>query len=242
MLYFTFLPPLLAIALSPTTFLMYSWATAVEDLKDNAAVLSVLRSQREQGFRDQLKTLSRLCDCFELLTVNERRAKLTAWETLQEGSPDTLLNLLTVFDLADADKGGSISRDEVASIAHNLGYEMSDTDLESFMEVATGQHDIGGEHTAREEDAIQFREFASAVLSLSGTPSADEVDERSNRLFGFFDIDRSGVVEIDEMASRLEGMGFDTAGTEQLFVDITGMPQNTISSDEFAAYIRKIGL
>ena len=127
---------------------MYSWSTAVEALKDNDAVLSVLRSQREQAFRAQLKTLSRLCDCFEMVTGAGRTSMLPAWEQLQEGSPDTLLNLLAVFDLADVDRGGTISREEVASIAHNLGYELSDADVTAFLEVARGQR-TSDEHTGK---------------------------------------------------------------------------------------------
>jgi len=251
-LYAALLPPVLTIALSPTTFLMYSWATSVEALKDKSALLNVLRSQREQGFRAKLKTLSRLCDCFEMVVqgrcvIEQQVSRPPSWEQLQEGSPDALLNLLTVFDLTDVDLDGSISREECRSIARTLGYVLSDTDVAAFFECAQHQAAAGDDHDQAASGGdhghdLIFREFASAVLSLSGNLSLEEIEGRSKRLFGLFDVDRGGVVTVDEMELRLERMGFDTAGTEQLFVDITGLPQNTISSDEFASYLRRTGL
>merc|ERR1711971_180692 len=108
-------------------------------------------------------------------------------------------------------------------MAHNLGYELTESEISNFFDFAQG-HAAGGE-----SNIILFPNFASAVLSLSGRPTADEIDERSKRLFGFFDADGGGIITVDEMELRLCKMGFDTAGAEQLFVDITGAPQKTIS-------------
>uniref|UniRef100_A0A7S0Q257 EF-hand domain-containing protein n=1 Tax=Coccolithus braarudii TaxID=221442 RepID=A0A7S0Q257_9EUKA len=233
LLYAALLPALLTILLSPTTFLMYSWATAVEQLRDEDALSNVLRAQREQGFRAKLKTLSRLCDCFEAVAGGSCFLGQAPSQTeLQAGNPDVLLNLLTVFDMADIDQEGSISRDELASIAHNLGYELTEAAVSDFFACTLKGQTAGN---------ILFRDFASAVLSLSGNPSPTEVEGRSARLFGFFDVDRGGAITVDEMALRLARMGLDTAGTEQLFVDITGLPQNTVSCAEFGAYLRRIG-
>ena len=66
-----------------------------------------------------------------------------------------------------------------------------------------------------------------------------EVTARAARLFGFFDVDGHGVLDTAGMTQRLQQIGkeIDTAGTEQLFVDITGMPQGTVSRDEFTSYL-----
>jgi len=241
-LYAAFLPSLLTIGLAPTTFLMYSWATAVEELKDRDALFSVLRSQREQGFRAKLRTLSRLCDCFELVSDTEGRCFLDmqpppSWGQLDPNMAGTpMLNLLTVFDLADADQDGSISREECVLLAHNLGYDLNDRSISSFFQFAQGPA-VG----SCERNQLVFYDFARAVLSLSGSPAPDEMDERSARLFGYFDVDGGGTITVDEMELRLSKLGLDKAGTEKLFVDITGAPQKTISTYEFTAYLRKTG-
>mmetsp|Transcript_51961 Transcript_51961/g.103411 ORF Transcript_51961/g.103411 Transcript_51961/m.103411 type:complete len:168 (-) Transcript_51961:364-867(-) len=154
-------------------------------------------------------------------------------ESLREKDLDVRLNLLSVFELTDTDGSGSISREECVAMAQNLGYTLTDAGVSAFIEFARGHS------TAHNEDKILFRDFASAVLSLSG--SSLDIEERSQRLFGYFDVDGGGSITVDEMEQRLGFMGLDTAGTEQLFVDITGRPQKTVSTSEFTSYLRKTG-
>ena len=65
---------------------------------------------------------------------------------------------------------------------------------------------------------------------------------RAARLFGFFDASGHGHIGLEDMARRLESLGFDAAGTEQLFVDITGFPKRAISRAEFDRYLADEGL
>ena len=50
-------PAAVAIALSPSTFLAYNWATAVEQLKDQKAMRYVLQTQRERAFQARLERM-----------------------------------------------------------------------------------------------------------------------------------------------------------------------------------------
>ena len=181
-----------------------------------------------------------------------------------EGNPDALLNLLRVFDVADGNDDGIISRDELASVAANLGYDLSEAAIDAFSAQAIGTSTSASPTAAagataeaflsnirtatmarahKSAEGIAFDEFVTLVLSLERreprTAARAAVTARAARLFGFFDVDGHGVLDTAGMTQRLQQIGkeIDTAGTEQLFVDITGMPQGTVSRDEFTSYL-----
>jgi len=232
-------PAAIAIALSPTTFLAYNIATAVEALKDPDALRRVLRRQRERAFQAKLTTLARMCDVFDRasngeLSVGSVEQRRSLRDMLEDGTPSAIYNLQTVFDFADQDGGGTLCRAEVAALARNLGYDLDDGSLDTIFE----QMACGPMGCALD---VQFGDFASGVMALETCPPCSKAQRarRGARLFGFFDVCGRGHIAIDDMTRRLERLGFDTAGTEQLFVDITGFPKSTISDAEFACYLEE---
>lgn len=227
-------PASAAIALSPPTFLAYNWATAVEEYTDERALRGVLTTQRERAFLTTLRTLSRLCDCFEQCADGgcfvegrggERR--LPVKRLLDSRDPSRVRALLAVFDFSDLNSCGTICRSELETLAHVLGYELDDTVVSNFFEQVCG--------SPRD---MAFGDFASAVLS---GPTADQpqLARHASRLFGFFDGRDTGAITITHMNLRLERLGLDTAGTEQLFVDITGLPKRTVTRREFTKYLER---
>ena len=113
--------------LAPPTFMMYNFATSVESYKDLAALRKVLSEQRKAEFKSKIRTLFKLCQIFD--TVSGLGAaqcsladKQPSWQHIRvQGNPDALLNLLTVFDIADLDKNGYICKSEVSALASTLG-------------------------------------------------------------------------------------------------------------------------
>ena len=60
------------------------------------------------------------------------------------------------------------------------------------------------------------------LLLAQGT---DSEEATAKRLFSFFDEDDSGAIDKQEMLEKLEMVGFDASGIDQLFVSISGSPQ-----------------
>jgi Ca2+-binding EF-hand superfamily protein len=96
------------------------------------------------------------------------------------------------------------------------------------------------------EQLLDFAAFASVVLNQPRArgeredAAPDEVICRA--VFSFFDRSQNGILTVHEMTTSLERLGFDTAGTEQLFRDVAGAPQDTVSYEQFAWYCTEAGL
>jgi len=205
----------------------------------------VLSQQREAAFRGSMKTLSKVCQVLQfaqeqatVLCGKEGDCQLPRapdyWEwqrIVREGNPEALLNLLTLFDLADEDRSASLSAKEVRGLASSLGFELSEQELEVFLWVfdpdGTGQ--------------IRFEDFSKTIMygGFSGADSAETDKATLQRLFNWFDRDHDGSIDKAEMLEKLQVLGFDGAGVEQLFVNIAGAPQESISEREFAMYLQE---
>ena len=78
---------------------------------------------------------------------------------------------------------------------------------------------------------------------LSSPPSdRPQLSRHAHRLYRFFDGRDSGSISITSMNLRLSRLGLDTAGTEQLFVDITGLPKRAVTRHEFTTYLERADL
>ena len=241
-------PAVLAIALSPVTFLMYNWCTAVEGLKDSDALRKVLASQRQRSFATKICTLATLSECFSVCTqggcfVPETPVAMMPWAALREGAQrdDDMLNLLAVFDMADRNRDGWLSYQELGLIASRLRFELDELSLNSFIDQAKAGSQDASPCSVDGDCLISFPEFATVVLNQQGAPTAVVSEtEVCRRVFGFFDQNSSGTVSVGEMTAALEQMGFDAAGTEQLFYDITGRQRDDVSYDQFAEYFATV--
>jgi len=254
------IPAVMAIALAPATFLVFNWVTAVEGLKDMPALREVLSAQRKTTFDASITTLANLCDCFRVCSADgcfippETDVAIRPWPTLRDefaDNPDPLANLMLVFDEADANSDGWISCTELGRLARILGFELDRSQLQSFYEQAMelqggGAVEAAGADGGDGEQLLDFAAFASVVLNQprargEGEDAApDEVICRA--VFSFFDRSQNGILTVHEMTTSLERLGFDTAGTEQLFRDVAGAPQDTVSYEQFAWYCTEAGL
>jgi len=94
--------------------------------------------------------------------------------------------------------------------------------------------------------SVSYKEFVTAVLlprRPESTAAQAEATIDTRRIFDYFDEDGSGEIDEDEMAAKLEGLGFDTDGVEQLFGEMAGprkgkrAEERVIKHDAFAKYI-----
>ena len=74
------MPAVGAIILAPPTFMMYNFATSVEDYKDLAALRKVMSEQRKTTFKSKIRTLFKLCQIFDTVMGLglQRAASLTS--------------------------------------------------------------------------------------------------------------------------------------------------------------------
>lgn len=77
---------------------------------------------------------------------------------------------------------------------------------------------------ARKSDAESW--MSTAPLGVFRSPNEYDFFSQHvsvwERTFDFFDRDGSGSIEQHEILERLQGMGFDERGVDQLFQDIAG--------------------
>ena len=242
------LPSLVAVALTPYTFINFMWATSVEGKRKQDVADAVLREQREGRFRVTLASLARLCAWIEsaggvaesversaplsspsALTAKRRSAEDVDVEwgrLLASQPPEVLLSVRALFESRDADLSGTIGLDEVGSIVRELGYtHVSSAGLRTLFD----RMDVSG------DGEISFVEFATAVLtpvvgdadggasSLSSSNAASLIPpELYATLYAFFDTDGSDTIDENEMLHKLGALGFDLRGVSKLFDDIAG--------------------
>jgi len=193
-----------------------------------------MSAQRERAFQTTMRTLSRLCDCFERgskgdnFVDGQRGERSSVKQMLDSRDPSRVRALLAVFDYADLNSEGTIGKDEIDSLAQVLGYKLSVAEIDAFFEQACG---------ARLEMA--FSDFTAAVVLSSPSDNQPQLARHAGRLFGFFAAHDTGSISITNMNMQLARLGLDTVGTEQLFMDITGLPKRTVSRNEFTEYLER---
>lgn len=230
------LPSIIAIVLAPNTFLEYNWATGVEALRDDKLVAKVLAQQREERFQTTLRTLVTIANKFnEVATSSEDLPERSYEEVekewshlLETESPDTILELRDVFISHDPDGSGVMDEDEIVKLANELGFKLEGKNLETFI------NHLG----SRKE--FDFKEFATTFMRANNEKMSNLCSEEiGTQLFGFFNTDGNDRISEDEMLAKLRPLGFDAKGIEQLFLDVTGKSQRTISEKEFKNYLEK---
>lgn len=144
-----------------------------------------------------------------------------------QGNPDALLNLLTIFGIVDLDEDGYICPTEAKSLASTLGYRLTDVEVRMLFGLLDGDGD----------GLIEFSDFASTIL-YTGWTTITEPEQTVKRVFSFFDVNGDGFIRDDKMLDRLQVLGLDTDGVEQLFGAIMPLSrQGVISRTEFFNYV-----
>ena len=251
-------PSMMAVLLTPFTFLNYNWASAVEGQRREDVADAVLREQREGRFRVTLSSLASLCTAIEsALTeasgdvaarVPKRTAAEveTAWEhLLATQPPERLLDVRALFEAQDTDASGSIGFDEIESIVVQLGYEPTPAGVQALftrMDV-DGDGEVGFAAFATAVVAPVAPQPATVAATQGATSAANNIlPIEYGKLFDFFDLDGSGTIDEGEMLLKLEGLGFDPRGVTQLFADIAGEQKGVVTRQDFTKYLEETSL
>lgn len=231
------LPSILAVALAPATFLMYNWATAVEQLRDNRIVGQVLAQQREERFVTTLRTLITVINKFKEVAESKEEPRRRTydevereWENLVEKEcPDAILELRAIFQTHDPDGSGQIEKDELLKMSTELGFRFEGAVCDRFLQ------------TLGDKKQIDFKQFATTFMKTNNDEFISEMDppEVADQLFGFYNTDGNDEISEDEMLDKMRPMGFSQEGVHRLFEDVTGKPKDTLSKDDFIGYLRR---
>lgn len=221
------------IRLLGATFLKYNLVTSIENLRSDQALTIVTQEQNSDRFRTTLASMiavSRTLRRFQPPSFPPEPLKVKGdeqaqWEDiLRRVNPDQLWDLKVLFNWMDESGDGEFSEEEVEVLALRLGYPPN----------------IGKaffKHMDKDGDGgISFLEFAAHVLQKDTEPVDVAV---LDSLFVLIDADKGGSIGTDEFCNCLEGLGFDTRGSQALFQEIAGSPLRKINRRDFRAYLEK---
>lgn len=130
------------------------------------------------------------------------------------------------FDMMDTNKRNKINLEELRVGLAKLGHNMPDPDLEILMEAA----DVDG------DGALNYGEFVAVSVHLRKMAN----DEHLHKAFSFFDQNKSGYIEIDELRHALSDE--DDANSEDvinaIMDDVDTDKDGRISYEEFTAMMK----
>ncbi|KAL9234787.1 hypothetical protein vseg_009614 [Gypsophila vaccaria] len=132
------------------------------------------------------------------------------------------------FDMMDVGKTGKINMEQLRVGLHKLGHHIPDADLQILMEAA----DVDG------DGALTYGEFVAVSVHTKKLAN----DEHLHRAFSFFDKNKTGFIEIDELRDALNEDTDVVADTEEvinaIMHDVDTDKDGRISYDEFAVMMK----
>ncbi|GMH00038.1 hypothetical protein Nepgr_001877 [Nepenthes gracilis] len=141
-------------------------------------------------------------------------------------SVEEVAALKEAFQMMDTDRRGKINLEQLRTGLHKLGQHVADADLQILMEAA----DIDGDGT------LEYGEFVAVTIHLKKMAN----DEHLHWAFSFFDKDKSGYIEFDELRDALND-DIDSSSEEvinAIMHDVDTDKDGRISYDEFAAMMK----
>ncbi|CAN1750877.1 Calcium-dependent protein kinase 8 [Linum perenne] len=160
---------------------------------------------------------------FSMINKLKKRALRVIAEHL---SLEEVAGIKEAFDMMDTSKTGKINMDELRVGLHKLGQQITDPDLQILMEAA----DIDGDGT------LNYGEFVAISIHIKKLGN----DEHLHKAFGFFDQNKSGYIEMDELRLALNDE-FETCSEEVLnaiMQDVDTDKDGCISYEEFATMMK----
>ncbi|KAJ8449468.1 hypothetical protein Cgig2_002265 [Carnegiea gigantea] len=143
-------------------------------------------------------------------------------------SVEEVAGIKEAFDMMDAGKKGKIHMEELKAGLHKLGHQIADADLQILMEAA----DVDGDGT------LNYGEFVAVSVHLKKMAN----DEHLHRAFSFFDKNKTGFIEIDELRDALNDDGDAVTNIEEvtnaIMHDVDTDKDGRISYDEFAVMMK----
>jgi len=223
----------------PVTFMAYNWVTSVEKLKDERRLTEVLVRHNIQRLSSTLATLTIFRSRLEDLShgsIPEKQSEQMVedkWRSLlaldAHVKPSTVLDMYTLFKLADDDGRGTIDLQEMLDWIQGFGWQV---DQQSLCQLYAHM-DIDG------NGAVSFKEFAVAILCSGDASLLNMPDTVKEDIFNLFDSDGGGTIDWKEFSGKLGDLGFDMSGAEHVFAQFVSGPTGVISRTSFLAYLDK---
>ncbi|GMH13018.1 hypothetical protein Nepgr_014859 [Nepenthes gracilis] len=141
-------------------------------------------------------------------------------------SVEEVAGIKEAFEMMDTGKKGKINLEELRTGLHKLGQQIADADLQILVEAA----DVDGDGT------LNYGEFVA--LSVHFKKMAN--DEHLHRAFSFFDKDKSGYIEIDELRDALNDDVHSNCEevVNAIMHDVDTDKDGRISYEEFATMMK----
>ncbi|GMH11479.1 hypothetical protein Nepgr_013320 [Nepenthes gracilis] len=160
---------------------------------------------------------------FSLMNKLKKKALRVIAEHL---SVEEVAGIKEAFDMMDTDKRGKINLEILRTGLRKLGQQVADADLQILMEAA----DVDGDGT------LEYGEFVAVTVHLKKMAN----DEHLRRAFSFFDKDKSGYIEFDELRDALND-DIESSSEEvinAIMHDVDTDKDGRISYEEFAAMMK----
>ncbi|KAJ8510328.1 hypothetical protein OPV22_000762 [Ensete ventricosum] len=141
-------------------------------------------------------------------------------------SVEEVADIKDMFEKMDINKNGKITFEELKFGLHKLGHQTPDADVQILMEAA----DVDGTGT------LDYGEFVAVSIHLRKIGN----DEHLHKAFSYFDRNKSGYIEIEELRDSL----VDDLGTNHeevinaIIRDVDTDKDGRISYEEFAAMMK----
>nr|GMD24475.1 calcium-dependent protein kinase 8-like [Ipomoea batatas]GMD24478.1 calcium-dependent protein kinase 8-like [Ipomoea batatas] len=160
---------------------------------------------------------------FSVMNKLKKRALMVIAEFL---SVEEAARIKEAFDTMDADKKGKINIGELRIGLQKLGHQVPDPDLQILLEAA----DVDG------DGSLNYGEFVAVAVHLRRMAN----DEHLHKAFSFFDRNRSGYIEIEELRVALSDE--DDGNNEEVIIavmhDVDTDKDGRISYEEFATMMK----
>ncbi|XP_073146347.1 calcium-dependent protein kinase 8-like [Henckelia pumila] len=160
---------------------------------------------------------------FSMMNKLKRKALRVVAEHL---SVEEVAGIKEAFEMMDSGKKGKIHLEELRVGLQKLGHQITDDDLQILVEAAA----VDGDGT------LSYGEFVAVSVHLKKMAN----DEHLHRAFSFFDRNKSGYIEIEELREALSDDG--DANTEEvvsaIMHDVDTDKDGRISYEEFAAMMK----
>ncbi|GAB4856032.1 Calcium-dependent protein kinase 8 [Ancistrocladus abbreviatus] len=141
-------------------------------------------------------------------------------------SVEEVAGIKETFEAMDRTKRGKINKEELRAGLVILGHQVADADLQILMEAA----DVDGDGT------LNYGEFVAVSVHFKKMAN----DEHLHRAFSFFDRNKSGYIEIDELRDALND-DVDSSIEEvinAIMHDVDTDKDGRISYEEFAVMMK----
>ncbi|KMT14505.1 hypothetical protein BVRB_4g072770 [Beta vulgaris subsp. vulgaris] len=144
-------------------------------------------------------------------------------------STEEVAGIKEAFDGMDTGKAGKINLEQLRVGLQKLGHHIADADLQILMEAA----DVTGDGT------LNYAEFVAVSVHIRKMAN----DEHLHRAFSFFDKNKTGFIEVDELRDALnDDCDVVANNTEEvinaIMHDVDTDKDGRISYDEFATMMK----